>query len=166
MTYFTAGLFYLLTSLSICSERHAIYLSVTEIALFKNNAELNIKVFSDDLRDVLKNYDASQYQSGDLQTFYSLNVKLSSAYFNQFFKMESQAEEIQLEHVGYHIENDAHFIQFHCSLPEQTSLTLNAQFFMELFPTQINVVKIRKGEQQQYLKFTKSSDDERISFSN
>ena len=133
---------------------HAIYLSLTDIEIVEGEAKLKVKVFSDDLRDALKNYQSTEYKPADLQNFFSLNQDLANEYFRAHFQIRVENVQADLLIKGFSIEGDAHFINFSCALPQNfKDITVKADFLMELFPTQTNVVKLKNGAQTQYLKF-------------
>lgn len=144
---------------------HAIYLSLTELELTQSTAEFNVKVFSDDLRDALKNHNPSTYQPAELHQLLSFNEDLTQAYFDHHLQLTADGTNLSLHLVGHNIEGDAHFINFQTELPDNSSeLTINASFLMELFPTQMNVVKVNKGSQMQYLKFNHPARALKINF--
>ena len=135
---------------------HALYLSMTEIQLNADGTgEIEIKVFSDDLQNALKNYSGT-YQPADLQNFFSKNKALAAEYFGAHLHLLLNEDIIKYQLVNYEIENDAHFITFQFRNPlDANRLSLEADFFMELFPTQTNVVKVNRAGEQYYYKFTK-----------
>jgi hypothetical protein len=154
---------YLLPLLILCfpgtQPDHAFYLSVTEVNLEKQG-EVSVKVFSDDLQNALRNY-SSQYRAANLKTYYEKNKELALAYFQEHLRFEADGKIMTLKYLSHSIEQDAHFISFRMDLQEKTTrLKVKAAFLMELFPTQINVLKLRKGEQLYFLKFTSREPQE------
>jgi len=144
---------------------HAIYLSLTDIEIVEGEAKLKVKVFSDDLRDALKNYQSTEYKPADLQNFFSLNQSLADDYFSKHFQLQVEDEPIAIKVKEFSIEGDAHFINFSCVLPQNIkNITVKADFFMELFPTQTNVLKVKNGAQTQYLKFNMPVTPQTLSF--
>ncbi|MEM8895393.1 MAG: DUF6702 family protein [Bacteroidota bacterium] len=137
---------------------HAIYLSLTEIELTEDKAELRVKVFSDDLRDAIKNHDMTSYQGADVADYFSLNESIAQDYFGKYLELEINGLKQELQLTGHYIEGDAHFVSLTCELPESINeLSVSASFLMELFPTQLNVVNVKKNGQTQYLKFSHPS---------
>ncbi len=144
---------------------HAIYLSLTEVEMAEGAFNFKMKVFSDDLRDALKNHQPNTYKPSNLQEFFSLNKDLANQYFGEHFQLSTGGKQQALQVKGAIIEGDAHFINFSCAVPKDfKELTIKADFFMELFPTQINVVKVKNGAQIQYLKFSMPVAPQSLSF--
>lgn len=133
---------------------HGIYLSHTEIEVTEGGVNIQVKVFSNDLQNVLKNHDLSAYKPADLNKYFSLNEKLAERYFNDYLQLWNEDSPLTLKLEGFSIEGDAHFIQLSTSLPKNSnSLTVKANLLTEIFPTQINVVKVKSGAQVQFLRF-------------
>jgi|GEM_PF-1162508 len=144
---------------------HALYLSITDMEISESKADFKVKVFSDDLRDALKSYRPSEYKPADMQRYFSLNQDLANNYFEEHFLLWAGEKKLALQVKGATIENDAHFINFSCSIPQNLKeLRVKADFFMELFPTQTNVVKVKSGAQVQYLKFNMPVVPQKLSF--
>ena len=147
----------ILVNLLFCSlvqPHHAIYLSVTELNLVeKKPIDFTVKVFSDDLQDALRNFN-TKYQTADIGSFFFINESIAVAYFNEHFIISAGTIQIDYTLLSHSIESDAHFITFRL---DQTiwpkNFMLKADFLMELFPTQKNIVKIRQGDNIKYLKF-------------
>ncbi len=137
---------------------HALYLSMTEIELSADGTgNIEVKVFSDDLQNALRNY-SSAYQPADLENFFDKNKGLAGQYFRTHLRLLLNEDTVKYQLVDYDIESNAHFITFHFTTPpDALSLSLEADFFMELFPTQNNVIKVNKAGEQYYYKFTKPS---------
>jgi len=144
---------------------HAVFLSLTEGEVAGRVIHFRVKVFSNDLQDALKNHSPSEYTPADLNQFFSLNEDVAKNYFEEHFQLWIDKESLALHLEEFDIEGDAHFISFRASIPEHLKeLTVKASFFMELFPTQINVVKVKKGAQLKYLRFDKPDAPQTLSF--
>lgn len=147
------------------SPTHALYISLTEGEIVESEVNFEVKVFSDDLQDALRNHNSSSYQSGNLQEFYAINEAIAKDYFTEHFKLWVADQLIELRLGDYTMEGDAHFIRITGSLPENVKeLSVKASYLMELFPTQINVVKVKKGEQLKYLRFDNPAAPQVLSF--
>ena len=156
--YILLSLILVLASSSTIRSYHALYLSVTEIEFCSSKtSSLRVKVFSDDLQSALRNF-SKKYQQGDLQHFFERNQLLAEAYFQQHLKLSVNNQPVTIRLESYSIENDAHFVTFRFKCPESiVKLNMKADFLMELFPTQTNIVKVLYGGDTSYLKFTSSS---------
>lgn len=149
------------------SPSHAIYLSVTDGEVTEEALHFKVKVFSNDLKDALKNHDPSAYQPAGLSQFFLQNEPLAKRYFEEHFQLWNGEQPLELQLESFTIEGDAHFISFRSVVPNNfKELTVKASFFMELFPTQINVVKMKKGAQLKYLRFNNPAAPQTLSFQN
>lgn len=147
---------------TVTKPNHAIYLSMTEIELRPGEkGVIQIKVFSDDLQNALKNYSHT-YQSAGLNQYFEKNRGLAERYFQTHFRLSMNQKKVDFWLSDFRIENDAHFITFHFkAIPNLTTISLEADFFMELFPTQTNVVKVnREGNNPYFFKFTRPTRPE------
>ncbi len=134
---------------------HALYLSVSELEIVSDGpSTIRIKVFSDDLQNALINF-SQQYQPAGLQTFFEKNTLLAQEYFEEHLQLKVDGEPVSYNYTGHTIEGDAHFItyQFH-EEKEITRISMEADFFMELFPTQTNIIKVKRQNEQLHFKFT------------
>lgn len=148
-------------------DNHALYLSMTEVNVKKDSLQVVIKVFSDDLRDALKNHDSSKFKPGDLSNFFSINKSIATNYFNDKFKLLADTSRLTLSLEDHSVEGDIHFIIFKSRFSKTIkTLTADATFLMELFPTQVNVVKVISGENTHFLKFTSKSGPQFINLQN
>ncbi|MEM9897420.1 MAG: DUF6702 family protein [Bacteroidota bacterium] len=120
-------------SLSIISD-HAIYISVLEI----DNQRMKVKVFSDNLNDAIRN------DANSIEGYFQKKIKLKVNEMNVSFTLDEVTE-----------EGDSYWITFKLSTPNKwNSFYLEADYFMELFPDQTNVVKVI-GEKPQFFRLTK-----------
>ncbi len=139
---------------------HAIYLSVVEIS---RNA-ISIKVFSDDLQDVIRNYSV-EYLVNHQTNFFDLNKEIINSYFNDTFKIEINGKSQSFKLVSSKKENDAHFLYF--SFENQLSwvkMELRGDFFTELFPDQSNIITVINDGNKYYARLTKSNPSYTLTF--
>ena len=147
----------LFSALPLTSDEHAIYLSVVEVQPAENQTALiRVKVFSDDLKDVLKNYENENMR--DAGTGETTRKQLAQAYFNQNLRLSVNSSPLQLKLKGITEENDATFLQFESVAgSEWTLIDLDAPYFTELFPTQINTFKITYAGKKYYARTGKGA---------
>lgn len=121
---------------SIEGNDHAVYISVLEI----DNQQMRVKVFSDDLADAIRN------DSSSIEAYFQKKIKL---------KINEQPIDFTLHEVS--VEGDSHWITFNLYGPATwQTFALEADYFMELFGDQTNVVKVT-GEKPQFFRLTKSN---------
>ncbi len=156
--------FSLLLLVPFARPQHALYLSLTEVRVAGSAGSLEVKVFSDDLQDALRNYSDS-YQPGSLENYFERNEQLATDYFAENLTIRVNGQKADLQYQGFSRENDAHFIRFRMKLPAETrQIAIEAGFLMEVFPDQVNVVKVLKGQQARYLRFNRPAALQTLSF--
>ncbi len=146
---------------------HALYISMTEVNVEKDSLHVVIKIFSDDLRDALKNHAPLHYQPTDLSQFFSLNKTIAKEYFEDRLKLFADKSRLTLLLEGHSVEGDIHSISFQSRFTKPIkTLSVDATFLMELFPTQVNVFKINNGESSHFLKITNNSGPQSVNLQN
>ena len=137
--------------LLICSSfsyPHAIYISVIELNKTPGNKIImNCKVFSDDLQSALRNYSSS-YKHSPIDLVASSNAEIIPKYFNERLLVHLDGVRVLFKYNGYEQESDAHFLSFEGTFQsEPKEITIKADYFMELFPDQSNVIKLNWSEE-------------------
>ena len=158
---FFLGLF--LLTLTSGAPKHAIYLSVVELTHAKNST-LTVKVFTNDLQDVIRNYSA-KYVPKSEDEFVAANRQLIEDYFqkNLLIKINEQRIQIQLKKAVQ--ESDAHFLHFSVRTDlEWNNLEVTGAFFTELFPTQSNIFTLVHKEKKYFGRMTKSEPTYSVTF--
>jgi hypothetical protein len=160
---FTSSFFFLLFLISLnafgrdhITEYHAIYISVIEITheSSESSAEIVIKVFTDDMEDALKNVQ-------DKRVRFLHNSDCSSnkpdilAYFSKHFQCSINNQQQILDLESCEITADAVWFTFSIPAPKKwESVQVYADFLMELFPAQSNMIHVRSGDKQQFFRLT------------
>ncbi len=140
---------------------HGIYLSVLEVSLDETTISVEVKVFSDDLYDAIKNYRPGTQSTQDNILDEDLN-----AYFDHYLVLGDGADRIPLVLKRQRVEGDTRFLSFRGSRPENPSvLQLKAGYFFELFPMQQNIVKLTKGSMRRFAIFKTSEQVESFNLS-
>jgi hypothetical protein len=131
---------------------HALYLSVIHIdyAKLDSTASIKMRVFADDLVNVLKN----EYGVGKIvdspsfcQTF-NANLEL---YFNAHFQCLINEKAYPLSLKNCERLEEVYQLEFLMDCPADWQATsINADLFMELFPTQSNIIKIQYLEHKRF----------------
>ncbi len=134
------------TVLSMSNEEHAIYVSVIEADIVEDRVEVEIKVFEDDLRDALR------------PTSDSLTVEENLVYyFNKHLTIGGNQGQASL--IDHYQEGESYRILMNYNLNEGTNkIEVSASYFMELFPTQQNILKVSLREHKAYHIFKAPGD--------
>jgi len=149
LLYFLFTLLYLFSSGS--GYDHAIYISVLEI----DAKEMKIKVFTDNLQDAVRNHKGDVSFTGDID-FPEANELAVEEYFREKISLKINEKEIDLFIRTITLEGDSYWITLALEAPEKwQSFYLEATYFMELFPDQSNMVKVKKDKPKFY-RLTKS----------
>ena len=154
------------TALLTVNDDHAIYIGTVQVIGQPNASQviLQIKVFEDDLANALytayESYRSFQFDAGDEQS-----VALAIDYFSQHLTFSitpnHTLESWALDEVVQ--TNDIVHLTLQGEGPVVwPRLSVKADFFMELFPAQSNVVQIKYGDFQHYFRLTKSNPTKEI----
>lgn len=136
---------------------HALYLGTIQVKYEGDSAvaHLELKVFSDDLQSAIRNaYET--FKPGPISDLFTENQPLIETYFGEHLQVEINGS-IQVLQLTHHEQlNDAHLLKFELKSPSVwNQLELTADFFMELFPTQTNVVSVSYLQQKQFARLSK-----------
>lgn len=146
---------------------HAIYISVVEInySSTTKKPDLQIKVFTDDLQDVLRNF-STDYVIQPKEAFIANNRQLVEDYFKSNLKLEVNGELLQGKFENARAENDAHFLRFTFQKSEKDwkNLEIEGKFFTELFPDQSNILNLKMDEKKYFARLTKAKPKYEINF--
>jgi len=123
---------------------HAFYIAVIEIthATHSEEAELTVKVFTDDMQDALRNalQKKENVEAQRLCTEYEEDV---SAYFAAHMILHINGNPIPVLLTSCEEIGDTHQLKFTMNCPDKwDELRITADFLMELFPTQSQMVHI------------------------
>lgn len=123
---------------------HAVYISVVEIT----TGEIKVKVFTDDLMDAIRNHSKSVSNASEAE-FCGRHRKELQNYFKEKLKVRINQKPVSFNYHSSSQEGDSFWISFDFSMNETwKSIRVEDRHFMELFPTQSNIVKINGPAQR------------------
>lgn len=125
-------------------EDHALYLSVLEVSIDEKIVKVELKVFSDDLADALRNFGGSGFQSIDENT-------LTQGYLNETILIGSNNQNCSLILMNNQIVGESNLISLQSNLANsEQGVSIQANYLMELFPNQQNILKLKLNDSQFY----------------
>lgn len=156
------------------ADDHAIYLSTLTLSdeipgATPGTPILTVRVFSDDLRDAIRNAFPDQ-QSVSEETLCAQHRDQVNAYFSKHLILKTEtrqatqsthsslsasSEEMQISLILTEMsrESDVITVSWFASLPKGCkTLTIKADYLMELFPTQTQMVTVKLNGSQQMLR--------------
>ena len=143
---------------------HGIYLSVSEVSLSKgkNQSLIKIKIFLDDFENILRLYNKGKLSSTDICAKESLIL----SYFTKNMPIKINDKYIKLQWSGCEKIGDSLALHFSFDNPSDgKELKIKATFFTELFPSQQNIIQIKKlGSSNRFLKFKEGDSWQTVSF--
>ena len=143
---------------------HGIYLSVSEVSLskVKNQSLIKIKIFSDDFENILRLYNKGKLSLTDICAKESLIL----SYFTKNMPIKINDKYIKLQWSGCEKIGDSLALHFSFDNPSDgKELKIKATFFTELFPSQQNIIQIKKlGSSDRFLKFKEGDSWQTVSF--
>lgn len=145
---------------------HAIYLSVAEITQNekKDEVSIRVKVFINDIEDAVLNETHQRINLPDSSAFNSQKVFLE-AYFKDHLVLTLNDKAVQLELAGHELNGDAIWLKFTAKCESKwKAISVKADYLMELFPTQSNVISIVYDNKKHFARLTNSKSREEIKF--
>jgi len=145
---------------------HALYLSLVEVdhKNFGSTATIKIKVFANDMEDAIMNASNKRIDFLD-PTNCTKDKPMVEAYFLEHFMYTINGERATLVFTKCEPNGDAVWFYFKINCPDRWSqVDIKADFLMELFPTQSNVITIYHGEEKRFLRITNSHPNEMVTF--
>lgn len=132
------------------SPAHALYIGMVEIQFPEtgDSAALRVKVFCDDLQSAVRATFPSRYRpalkGGE---WIAHNRDAVSAYFRQKLEFSLRNTLLKYKMVAFSMENDLYILDFTLQCPDNwQTLQLRADFFIELFPAQSNIIRWENGK--------------------
>lgn len=125
---------------------HAIYISVAEVQVEQHQIAVELKIFSDDLYDVLRNFNPNHKSSNEV-----ILPEEVEDYLSSHLIWSQQDRMVQLDCTKVERNGEAHYIYMTGQLPDaHMSSTISASYLFELFPTQQNIVKVTYGDKKNF----------------
>ena len=122
-----------------------------------DRASIKIKVFTDDMEDALTNKFGAQI-SLSTENKCTLEKRKIEQYFSHYFKLainDGKSAKLTLDQCE--LLTDAIWFQFYAPANDPPDeITISAEFLMELFPTQSNVISITYDGKKQFANLTKT----------
>lgn len=145
-----------LTSSSKDTNDHAIYISTVKIQHNTSDslAQITFNVFSDDLQDCL-HHAFPKEEEIKTKSICELSPELINTYFNQHFQCQINQQHHKIQWLDCEALTESHLLTFQMPCPANwEALQIKADFLMELFPTQSNVIQIKNKDQQFFARAT------------
>ncbi len=145
---------------------HAIYISVVELNHDSEKQEsfLSVKVFTDDLQNVIRNFN-SEFNRAGIEQFVDANKEDIEKYFRQHLTFTVNDKLKELEFVSSVLVSDVYFLNFKFkSATDWKKLEIVADFFTEVFPDQSNVMTIKYKGEKYFARLTKSKPNYFVEF--
>ena len=146
---------------------HAIYIGVVEIIREERGttAQLRVKVFTDDLEDALRNF-SKQHVSLSAESDCQANALWIARYFETHFECTINGRQAPFDYQKCGKNSESVWLFFDLKVPEDwKSIKVRADFLMELFPTQTNVVSINDHHKKKFLRLNKKKPSGQVFYS-
>lgn len=125
---------------------HPFYVSVTELQLGTKQAELSVRLFTDDFETVLRNEPGGE--KVDLIKRQPKPIdSLVARYIRKQLSVQINEQALVLQYVGFEQEEDATWVHFESPLTSPpTALRLENRLLLAHFPSQQNIVHVQLGK--------------------
>lgn len=145
---------------------HAFYISVIEIhhSPASKDAELTIKVFTDDMQDAIRNA-LQMKESVEQSNFCETYEHDISTYFRKHISISLNQIPTPIHFVSCEEIGDTYQFRFQMQCPEMwNELFISADFLMELFPTQSQMLHITESEKRVTARLTVRNKSQTLTF--
>jgi hypothetical protein len=146
---------------------HAVYVSVLEIEKGegKKSGQLRIKVFANDLEDAI--YNSSKERIDLLNDDYDQNKDLVNNYFSRHLQINLDGHKVEYHYNSCEVNDISIWFSYEfASITTWSEIRIKADYLMELFPTQSNVVSIDYLGQKKMFRLVKGGEMKIISYTN
>lgn len=131
---------------------HAIYISTLDISENAEGLNVLIKVFEDDLRDAMRDFHGHIIDV-EAQSF----EQEVSQYFEEHLKIVLDKNIQSLQLLSIELVGESYQVDFILPKSSFTSVSIEATYFFDLFPTQQNVLNLQLGGKKKYHIFKKGN---------
>lgn len=147
------------------NDSHAIYIGVVQISHVQNRptAHILIKIFQDDLQDALRHAFGLKIEKEiDFCVQHRQEIE---QYFQRHLKGTINEKKMTLNFEKGEKQNNVYLLNFEIECPETwKSLAIKADFFMELFPAQSNILQVENGLEKRFGRLKKEEEEIRFDF--
>jgi len=140
---------------------HAIYISTFYVDISTTEVKAEVRVFEDDLRAALRSHTG--YVTDTTVIDFQEDVL---SYFRKYLLMDISTHPVIWQIQDLKLVGDSYRIYLQSELPisaNDVDCSISAPYFFELFPTQKNVLRLRRGELQEHHIFEGDADSYQIS---
>ncbi|MEL6122408.1 MAG: DUF6702 family protein [Bacteroidota bacterium] len=150
MTYVFSYILLLISFLPGGSD-HALYLSVLEVDITDEVCDIQVKVFEDDMRDALRHFRGIRFDTLSLR-----DSAVIQAYFDEHLKLKSLGQPIRPHLQSVQLLRDSYQIHLRHAGPI-TLTSIYADYLMELFGDQQNILHLRRNGDKIFEVFKKGA---------
>lgn len=136
---------------------HALYIAVIQLEHSPSQtvATITVKVFTDDLQSALRNANR-QYVPVKAEQLCGASRQSIQQYFKDHLVLLINQKKYPLTLSSCEHENDVFLLRFDLKCPDKwKTVKVSADFLMELFPDQSNMVSIFNGEEKRFFRLTR-----------
>ncbi|MBA4305012.1 MAG: hypothetical protein C0424_12355 [Sphingobacteriaceae bacterium] len=138
---------------------HPFYVSVSELQLGPKQAELSVRLFTDDFETVLRSEPGGE--KVDLIKRQPKQIdSLVARYVRKQWSIQLNEQALVLQYVGFEQEEDATWVHFESPLTSPpNALRLENRLLLAHFPSQQNIVHVQLGK---FKRTRRLNNDERV----
>jgi len=143
------------TNAPIQMEDHAIYISTMYFDLCEDHADVEVRVFEDDLRSVIRNH------TGEIpDTSSALFSDQVLSYFRKYLSTTHKDHVVEWQLKDLELVGDSYRVYLTGDLSSAATSTIQiaAPYFSEVFPNQKNILKFTHGEDKEFFVFDHRDD--------
>jgi hypothetical protein len=144
---------------------HALYIGMVDVSHGSTSRTLDIRVrvFADDLQSCVRSSFPEQYVADHAETWPGKNREAVARYFRQHLWFSTGGKKGALRLKSIRLEGELYWLSLEADCAAKwATLEAHADFFMEVFPSQSNMVHLSRGGETRYGRTT--ADARQVSF--
>lgn len=125
---------------------HPLHLGVLHIDVSKNQAEVNIRLFTDDLENAILHNNGKTIKMNCKD---SIAVYHAKKYISNHFKIKQNKHTIPLKLIDLKKDKDVTEFQYKATIDSKVPLQICCEFFLKLFRDQTNLLIIKQKQAEE-----------------
>lgn len=149
------------------SELHALYIAMVDVSHrdASRTLDVRVRVFADDLQSCVRSAFPDQYVADGSETWPAKNRETVSRYFRQHLWFTTGGKRGALRLKSIRLEGEVYWLSLEADCAVKwTTLEAHADFFMEVFPLQSNMLQLNRGGETRYGRTTADSRSASFTF--
>jgi hypothetical protein len=146
---------------------HALYIGMVEVSHVgaSHTLDIRVRVFADDLQSCVRSSFPDQYVADHAETWPGKNREAVLRYFRQHLWCSTGGKKGALRLKSIRLEGEVYWLSLEAECAAKwATCEVYADFFMEIFPLQSNMLQLSRGAETRYGRTTADSRSASFTF--